>query len=470
MIGLDPYLHEWDERFHALVAKNMIENPFKPMLFIKHVMSFNPQDWGYLHIWVHKQPLFLWQMALSMKLFGVSTFAMRLPSAIMGVIMIWMTYQIGKNWTKDENIAFFAAFISTFSYYSLELISGWMCLEHNDLAFTFYVTGSIWAFTEYIKSEGKLKWAIWIGVFAGCGILNKWLVGLLIFGGWGLYLLQSFPKVKFKDFKHLAISVFICCLVFLPWQIYILMKFPVESANAFEYNRVHMVDALGHPGTAFFHFNYLSVLYQKPLLPFIPIGIFYVYRSKFTDRKLTVSFFAMIAVMYTFFSFLVTTKMPAFVYPVSVLMITFMSAGIYNASLALIDYSQINMRGKNALLIVLVLLTAFGSLKSWLISGERSKDNVARNNKIYNDKEFESINSKIIEDYVILNTRTYENIELMFFQGGIAYHFYPSESKIDSLQNLGYKFAAFNYENDLQELPNYITCDSSILILKNKLK
>ena len=24
MISLDPFLHEWDERFHALVAKNMI--------------------------------------------------------------------------------------------------------------------------------------------------------------------------------------------------------------------------------------------------------------------------------------------------------------------------------------------------------------------------------------------------------------------------------------------------------------
>jgi len=30
---LDPFLNTWDEQFHALVAKNMMANPFKPMLY-----------------------------------------------------------------------------------------------------------------------------------------------------------------------------------------------------------------------------------------------------------------------------------------------------------------------------------------------------------------------------------------------------------------------------------------------------
>ena len=32
MISLDPFLHDWDERFHACVAKNMMQHPFQPML------------------------------------------------------------------------------------------------------------------------------------------------------------------------------------------------------------------------------------------------------------------------------------------------------------------------------------------------------------------------------------------------------------------------------------------------------
>ena len=99
-----------------------------------------------------------------------------------------------------------------------------------------------------------------IGVFAGCAILNKWLVGLLIFGGWGLYLLLSKDRVILKNYLHLTLSIVVACIVFLPWQLYILKEFPLQSAIAFEYNRKHMTEALGHPGNVFFHFKFLSCI------------------------------------------------------------------------------------------------------------------------------------------------------------------------------------------------------------------
>src|SRR6185295_14523546 len=89
LILRDPFLHDWDEHFHALVAKNMIAHPFMPMLLANPVFPYNYKDWTSNHIWLHKQPLFLWQMALSMKLFGVNLFALRLPSALMGTIQVF---------------------------------------------------------------------------------------------------------------------------------------------------------------------------------------------------------------------------------------------------------------------------------------------------------------------------------------------------------------------------------------------
>ncbi len=38
-------LHDWDERYHALVAKNMIEQPFKPMLYKNPVLPYDYKDW-----------------------------------------------------------------------------------------------------------------------------------------------------------------------------------------------------------------------------------------------------------------------------------------------------------------------------------------------------------------------------------------------------------------------------------------
>ncbi|HQW96480.1 MAG TPA: hypothetical protein PLU58_11790 [Saprospiraceae bacterium] len=35
--SLDPMVHTWDERYHALVAKNMIDRPLEPRLYKESV-------------------------------------------------------------------------------------------------------------------------------------------------------------------------------------------------------------------------------------------------------------------------------------------------------------------------------------------------------------------------------------------------------------------------------------------------
>jgi 4-amino-4-deoxy-L-arabinose transferase len=470
MISLDPFVREWDERFHALVAKNMIEFPFKPMLFMNPIMAYNYHDWGSTHIWVHKQPLFLWQMALSMKLFGVNTFALRLPSAIMGSIMVWLTYDCSRKWILNDRVAFIAAFLSAFAYYALELISGWMSLEHNDLSFVFYTTCCFWAFTNYIHSDYKMKWAVLIGLFAGMAILNKWLVGLLIFGGWGLYLLLSEYRLDVRKYMHLGVALIITCVVFVPWQLYILHAFPVESAISFEYNRIHMNDDLGHPGNMFYHIKFMATAYHYVLLGFLAIGIVAILSTKHQHKNLTVSFLAMIVVLFSFFSILVATKMPAFVYPVSALILIFMAYGIYFTSSYVFKYLQLIPKHQNQLLCLITLVVGFWSIKPALIMQERSDQNPFRNNKIHNSSVYQNLDDSVIKDRVIINCRPYENIELMFYKNVTAYHWYPGERVLDSLQLLGYQFAAFEYENDQQKLPDYIVNDKNILILDEVLK
>ena len=83
---LDPFLNLWDERFHALVAKNLMHHPLMPTLYDDTVVSMDYDRWDRYHIWLHKQPLFLWQIALSFKLFGISEFTLRLPNVVLGTI------------------------------------------------------------------------------------------------------------------------------------------------------------------------------------------------------------------------------------------------------------------------------------------------------------------------------------------------------------------------------------------------
>src|SRR3989304_1111089 len=79
MTTIDPYIHLWDEQFHALVAKNMMQNPFTPMMYANPVLDYDYTQWWSNHVWLHKQPLFLWCIAISYKIFGLNEFALRLP-------------------------------------------------------------------------------------------------------------------------------------------------------------------------------------------------------------------------------------------------------------------------------------------------------------------------------------------------------------------------------------------------------
>lgn len=331
MASVDPFLQDWDERFHALVAKNLINHPLQPMLRVSPIMPYKMENWCCNHIWVHKQPLFLWQMALSMTIFGINEIAIRLPSVIMGAINIYFIYDIAKKWTQDTKVAYLAALLFTVSYYQLELTSGNFALDQNDLTFAFYVTAGIWAFVRYLHDKKQAYfWSILVGVFVGCAVLNKWLTGVLVFGTWGLYeLLASNRKFDFETWKPLILSVLTSLLVFVPWQLYILKNYPLESSLMYEHNRRHIFEVLdNHHGSIWFHLNQMRTTYGQLLLVFLPIGVYSILSNKLLNHKLSISLLATVVIIYSFFSFVVQTKMPAFTFPVNALIWTVIAAGI----------------------------------------------------------------------------------------------------------------------------------------------
>lgn len=55
----DFYLHEWDERYHALVAKNLAGHLLLPTLYDNPVLPADYRDWTHSTVWLHKQPLSL---------------------------------------------------------------------------------------------------------------------------------------------------------------------------------------------------------------------------------------------------------------------------------------------------------------------------------------------------------------------------------------------------------------------------
>lgn len=273
---LTPYLNPWDELFHAQVAKNCMEHPFAPMLYDSNIVpNHNYGIWTCSHIWLHKQPLFIWQIALSFKIFGVSELSLRLPSVILCTLMIPLCYRMAFLLTQRRDTAFFTALCAACSWFLFRLTSGIQSTDHNDVSFIFYITASIWAFCEYIHSDRKAGWAALVGILAGAAVLTKWLTGLLVFGVWGLYLLTE-HKFYIKDwkFKHLLLAFFVMLLIALPWQLYILQRFPEMAQQELLYNFKHInEDVEAHSG---------SIWYYLIILPMQYFGEgFYLYKGHF---------------------------------------------------------------------------------------------------------------------------------------------------------------------------------------------
>ena len=458
-IFIDPYLGDWDERFHALVAKHMMLEPFKPMLRLKPILPYVVSDWCCNHVWVHKQPLFMWQMALSMKLFGINLIALRLPSVIMSTVMVYFIYDIAKMWTRNQQIAFIAAFLFALNFKFLEMLNGHAALDHNDMAFTFYVTASIWAFSKY-EFNRQYKWAIIIGLLVGCAILNKWLIGLLLYAGWGITLISyKEERTKAKNYLDLLLSVAVSCFVFLPWQIYINSAFPAETAASYKHNLDHITSDLGHFGTYWYYFTSAIEIYNHNGLFFIAIGMFWMIKNRQFVRRFNLAFMIILAIIYLFFSLLVKTKMEGFALPVVSIIFSLMGIGIYY-SFAFIP-SNDNKRSLG--LLIFVTLLGFTQLAPYRIVSKREL-NAHLDHKIHNTKIFHQLDENQLNEYYIFNAKIFEEIEIMFFKDLNVYQYCPSDpTVIDSLIEKGYKIAMFDYP--IQQVPEHYKNNPKIKII-----
>lgn len=464
-IFTDPFLHPWDERYHALVSKNLIQHPFKPMLRVNPITDhFDPFAWCCNHIWLHKQPLFMWQMAVSMKLFGVSEWAMRLPSVILGTIMIVVLYRMANLLTQDKKTALISAGLLSVSFFHLNMIAGAHGMDHNDIAHGFYILLSIWTYSEYFSSK-KVHWALLTGLFAGAAILNKWLTGLIIFLPWFILYAVRFKRQaeSRSEFLHIILALLVCCLVFIPWQIYILHHFPELANYEYQYNIRHITEVLGgHSGDVFFYFVHLADLTGPYLFYFIPAGLVVLYYSVKSNKDLLLSFFLIVIATFAFFSIIVKTKVETYLFiciPISLIFIA--------ASIRMI---MVKMKAWpiNLLVVSIAIILSFQPLK---ITGYLSIQNTKRQDRIYNAEIYRKLKSLIPPEYkVVMNMNAFEDIDVMFYNDDLtAYHFTLTENDFMEFERKKLPIAVFE-EHDKYKLPDYVKTYPYLFIIKKQLK
>ncbi|TSA24068.1 MAG: hypothetical protein D4R67_12495 [Bacteroidetes bacterium] len=463
---LDPFLNLWDERFHALVAKNLMTHPFKPMLYADPVVDIPYDRWDRAYIWLNKQPFFLWPAAFFFHIFGVNEFALRLPSALAGSILVLLAVRTGRLLVSDKT-GYYAGFLFATAFYMMEIISGRQELEHNDMAFLLWVSASIWAWVEYVRSR-KRRWMIFLAVFSGVAILVKWLVGLLVYLGWGVYIAFTRDRRK-QEMVRLLLALSITFAVAVPWYGYILFNYPVEAAMTLQLYTAHLTMPLdGHDGNFWFHITNLPLLYGT-LVTYLLIPALLVLYQKVTPKPVTISLITMLIATYLFFS-IAQTKMPSLPWvaslPVYISIGTLMDAVI--AWFHRIKAPRIVLFVSTFLSLAVI---GYFNLGIPELAYKHTKD-VKRNrllgNLSHNKQIFLDLPEQLPDHSVVFNVKGRHYIECMFYSGFTSYPFIPSTSQINDLHHQGRPVAIFQSSRDT--LPESTWNNQGVFIIHKTLQ
>lgn len=151
-----------DEGYYAECAREMAlrGDPFVP------TFSGKP--------WMEKPPLTYWAMAVCMKLLGHNEFAARLPSALAGLLAIWLTFRLAARMYSPKAGAIAGAMLATSALFGA--ITRLALLDTTLLCCILLAMTGLWEFIE-AGSRGGL-WLFYLG--CGLGALAKGPLGIAL--------------------------------------------------------------------------------------------------------------------------------------------------------------------------------------------------------------------------------------------------------------------------------------------------
>ncbi|MGB3344952.1 MAG: glycosyltransferase family 39 protein [Aequorivita sp.] len=144
-----------------------------------------------------KPPLPTWLTAFSAAIFGIkSVWALRLPAALMALVLVLFSYKFAKKLTSEKLYSFLSSLILATSFYIVASARDgqWDIYTHGFMVACIYLL-----YLFFTEEQHKYRNALLAGLFFGCSFLSKGPVSL-----YGLLLpfLIAFGIVyKYKNFK-----------------------------------------------------------------------------------------------------------------------------------------------------------------------------------------------------------------------------------------------------------------------------
>jgi 4-amino-4-deoxy-L-arabinose transferase-like glycosyltransferase len=211
-LGRQP-IRMWDESRLAINACEMYRN----------------NDWIVTHygekpdMWNTKPPLMIWAQVIAMKLFGVNEFAVRLPSAIAGLLLIVILIFVISRHFRSKILFIIASFI---------LVTSQGFTGHHvtrtgdyDALLILFTTLFNFSFFFYLE-EGKVKNLYYTFIFLSLAVLTKSIVGLIFLPALFLYAIAKRKLLQILKNKHFYLGSLLFLVVVAGYYLFRELKNP----------------------------------------------------------------------------------------------------------------------------------------------------------------------------------------------------------------------------------------------------
>ncbi|WP_371606272.1 glycosyltransferase family 39 protein [Streptomyces sp. NBC_01213] len=173
-------------------------------------------------ITVDKPPATLWPMALSVRVFGLSSWAILAPQVLMGVATAGVLYAAVRRRFSA------AAGLITMAVFALTPVAALMFRFNNpDALLALLMTVTVYCVLRAFEG-GRTKWLVWAGVAVGLAFLSKTLQAFLILPPLAVLYAVFAPVSVRKRFGQLGLAA-LAMVVSAGWWVAIVELWPASS-------------------------------------------------------------------------------------------------------------------------------------------------------------------------------------------------------------------------------------------------
>ncbi|PPF76799.1 glycosyl transferase [Subtercola sp. Z020] len=172
-------------------------------------------------ITVDKPPASLWVMALSVRLFGLSSFSILMPEVIMGIVTVALVYVIVR-----RHFSAGAALLAGGVLASTPVAALMFRFNNPDALLVLLMTASVY-FTLRAIESGRVRWLLLAGAMVGFGFLTKQLQAFVVLPPLALAYGWAAPAGFGKRILHL-LAAFAAVIVSAGWWVAVVELVPAS--------------------------------------------------------------------------------------------------------------------------------------------------------------------------------------------------------------------------------------------------